>query len=282
VALFFALGGTGYAATNVIAHLTGGVKVRCSATSGHKRVGCQVVGTTGSGPRGKPGPSGPRGASGSQGPTGPQGATGSQGPAGAGISGPTTLTQPPGFTLRPGAQFGTCCTTSVTPGPDLESQGYVVYTCCNGGTNLPGSFDMPLLSPSSLAGAASHISSVQFCIDTGPQTDGSLPPGAAAVTVTAASVYELTESAATAAGNSTGPPAYSAPAKLLGATYTGETTKSDCLSVSGSPAPSITPGGYLELRVDVTYTAAAPPNGMNNEEPTNFVWFGRVSTTYTP
>ena len=48
VALFFALCGSGLAATNEVAHLTSGakVKVRCSATNGRKR----IAGTSGTRP----------------------------------------------------------------------------------------------------------------------------------------------------------------------------------------------------------------------------------------
>jgi hypothetical protein len=80
VALFIALGGSGYAAVTIAS--AGGVKVRCSASRGHKKVGCKVVKGSGVGPQG------PRGVQGPPGPTGPSGAT--------------TLTEPPGYSFSSG------------------------------------------------------------------------------------------------------------------------------------------------------------------------------------
>jgi hypothetical protein len=222
---------------------------------------------------------GSRGARGTQGPRGPKGLPGgSSSPTGA-----TTITQPPAYSLLPGNMFSTCCGSPQSL-PDLTGQGFVIYTCCSAQTNLPGSFETPLLSPSGIAGSGTHLASVQFCIDTGPQTDAPLPPSAAAVTVAEASVYEFNEPPPTVAGtgNSTGPPGYSSPVKLIDKQFTGETTKSDCLTVAATgSAPPIDPNGFLALRVTLSYTAAAPPNGLNSQEPTNYVWFGRITTNYT-
>lgn len=71
LALFVALGGTGYAASGGLA--TGGNN-GASVARAHRRVL--------RGPRGPRGPRGFRGATGPQGPAGPQGATGPQGPQG--------------------------------------------------------------------------------------------------------------------------------------------------------------------------------------------------------
>jgi hypothetical protein len=71
IALFVALGGTGYAATT----LTNNDGAAVAAARRHRR--------SLRGPRGFRGRTGPQGPAGPQGPQGPQGAQGSQGPAGA-------------------------------------------------------------------------------------------------------------------------------------------------------------------------------------------------------
>ncbi len=54
--LFIALGGSGYAATRIAtAARSAPVKVRCSASRGGRRIGCQVVRGSGTGPRGAQG-----------------------------------------------------------------------------------------------------------------------------------------------------------------------------------------------------------------------------------
>jgi hypothetical protein len=265
LALLIALGGTAVAARHYLITSTQQIapKVRVALR----------------GSRGARGPQGSRGPQGAQGPAGNQGSSGP-----TGLPGATTITQPPAYSLLPGAMFGTCC-GSPLPLPDGTGQGFVIFTCCAAAQNLLGSFEIPLLSPSGIAGSGTHLASVQFCIDTGPQTNGPLTPSSAAVTVTDASVYEFSEPppAVAGTGDSTGPPAYSTPTKLIDTQYTGETTKSDCLTVAATgTAPAIDPNGFLALRVTLSYTAAAPPNGLSNEEPTNSVWFGRVTTNYTP
>jgi hypothetical protein len=88
VALFFAVCGSGYAATR----LTGGVKVTCRATRSRKHVSCSVVGTT-AGPRGPQGPKGTDGTNGVNGINGINGAPGGDGP--------TMFTQAPALVDMP-------------------------------------------------------------------------------------------------------------------------------------------------------------------------------------
>jgi hypothetical protein len=98
LALFFALGGSAFAAGNVLiprnsvgtAQLKNGAVIKSKISS---RTLAQLKGNRGA--QGAPGPAGPQGPQGAQGPQGIQGVQGIQGPAG-----PLVTTLPAGATLR--------------------------------------------------------------------------------------------------------------------------------------------------------------------------------------
>jgi hypothetical protein len=99
VCALLALGGTAWASGTNLVHATRkpAVKVRCTATSGRRKVSCTVVSTT-TGKNGATGAAGERGPAGPRGDTGPQGAPGQAGsPGPAGPSGPTVLTPTPAW-----------------------------------------------------------------------------------------------------------------------------------------------------------------------------------------
>jgi hypothetical protein len=88
VALGIALGGTGYAATQLPKNSVGTAQIKNSAVTGAKVKAGSLeasdfkAGQLPAGATGAQGPAGPAGATGPQGAPGPQGATGAQGPAG--------------------------------------------------------------------------------------------------------------------------------------------------------------------------------------------------------
>ena len=269
VALFFALGGSGFAATQI----SGGVKVHCTATRGRTHVSCSVVAKAGT-----PGPRGPQGL---QGPRGIQGVPGPPGTSGA--SGPTTFVQEPAYTVdsaHNGSNNYLTAMTESTASPNIYLEDeYTVAEDAGGANNLPNDVYMPLQSPAQIAGSTAHLASVQFCINISPNTDPNYK-GTGGVSVEKATVYELTEpKPAGGAGSGTygGPPAYSPRSVLLTQTYTGETQIDDCLTASTSTPQPVDPSGYLVLAITLSLTT-----GATNQYATYFVQFGRVTTTFTP
>jgi hypothetical protein len=259
------------AATNEVSRLTAGakVKVRCSATQGHKRVACKVVGRTGDGPAGPPGP---RGAA---------GAPGAPGPPGNVLNGPTVLTQSPAYSADPSNNPG-YLTPFQTGSPDrYYGQQYTYSADSNPENNLQNDVYMELLSPSEIGGSTMHISSVEFCIDISPNSNVGFH-GTSNVSVDKATVYEINEPKPAGGANSgtPGPPlSYSAPVPLLQQSYSGETDINDCLTASTSAPVAIQPGGYLIFAITLGLT----DSGTNNSTyGTNYIQFGRVTTTYTP
>jgi len=270
VALFFALCGSGLAATNEVSKLTAAtkVKVRCSATQGHKRVACKVVGRTGDGPAGPPGPPGSRGAA------------GVQGPPGNVLNGPTVLTQSPSYTFDPSNNPG-YLTPFQTGSPDrYYGQEYTYSADSNPENDLQNDVYTELISPSQIGGSTMHISSVQFCIDISPNSNTGFH-GTSTVSVDKATVYEVDEpKPAGGAGSGTFPPlSYSAAVPLLQQSYSGETDINDCLTASTSTPVAIDPSGYLIFAITLGLT----DSGTNNSTyGTNYIQFGRVTATYTP
>jgi hypothetical protein len=258
-ALFLALCGSGYAATQI----GGGIKVTCSATRARKRVSCRVVGTA------------------SRGPQGPQGPRGPQGPPGTGgSSGPTAFTQEPAYTVDPtnSPNFLTPIATSASP--YLEGQ-FTVAEDAGAANNAQSDVYMPLQSPSRIAGSTAHVSSVQFCINISPQTNSNYT-GTTSVSVDKATVYELNEPSpggGAGSGTAAGPPAYSPRTVLLQQTYTGETQIDNCLTATASSPQAVSANGYLILAITIGLTTNGAQGGFFG---TNYVSFGRVTTTYTP
>ncbi len=258
VALFFALGGSGYAATRIAsASRSAPVKVRCSASRGGRRVGCKVFSGSGVGPRGIQGP------------------RGLQGPSGA--PGSTTLTEPPAFTVlgSPNPNIGV---NGQGQGANAEWQSNNIYSETTITTPAPVTFRMYLLSPSALDGSAAHLASVDFCY--GLQNSSLGASHDANVSITDATVVEYDEPGGI---SNTGPtPVYSAPtATLLDAPLnitTNSTGDSSCQTVSATSPQTISSAGYLALEITASFTAptagAAPYQG--------WLYFGRVTTTYAP
>lgn len=285
LALFFALGGSGYAATRLT---KSPLKVRCLASKGGKKVACAVVSVT-AGKNGKSGLQGPKGNTGLPGPKGDTGPPGPKGDTGTNATvGPTVITQPPTYVpdAANGSSFLTGATYPTTPDYDEEEQ----FIAQNGGTSaLTAAADqhdlnLDLISPSSLAGSTEHITSVEFCLNLGPNYNtGDAAPSS--VSLMKASVYELDEptpASVTTGDDSSGPPAYSAATTLIQQAYTGETTVKGCFTATpGSAAPpAVTPGGYLVLAVTLGYTAPAEQNAYQYVQ--NLIQLGRVTTTYSP
>lgn len=264
VALFVALGGSGYAATRIAtASRSAPVKVRCSASRSGKKVGCHVVRGSGVGPRG---PQGPPGASGS--------------------SGPTVLTQAPGYARIPPSlsQFPWVNTSgqSYDSGQEQEFTAYSQYSPESPQTTT---LQTALLSPSEVAGGSERLASVQFCFGVFNNTD----PGqqySSTIEVTNAEVLEDDEQAPSSSAAPTSPdtnttpeaPTY-APVPLLNAPLSPALENSSgCRTISAPTPAAISANGYLSLVLTVTYSGEA--YGGNYPEGT--ISLGRVTTTYAP
>jgi hypothetical protein len=261
LALFLALGGTGFAAQQ-IAHAAKSppVKVRCRAARSGKRVGCAVVRGSGVGPRGA------------------QGVPGKPGAPGA--AGPTTLTAAPSYTplyTQISNPLVGVNSPSSDPTGQLEWQRMNVYSGSVVASPATVPFETFLLSPSELDGSADHISSVDFCYGIQDSTLGN-----ATLSISRLTVIELMEPDGPANGAQpvyASPPAtvFDQPVDLVGSA-TGQT---DCVKVaaSGSPA-AIAPGGYLALKVQLSFVAPTAPKSYSYNQ--GWVYFGRVTTTYSP
>jgi hypothetical protein len=269
-ALFVALGGTGWAATHSgsaarpVAHAAGAptVKVRCSAKRNGKKVSCSVVKGSGVGP------------------TGPRGL---QGPPGTPAStGPTTLSEQPGFVLTSGSPPMQLANTSGKTYDGGEEQEFSIYNSLFSAVGpFPGTLVAPLLSPSSITGGASSLTSVEFCWGEFDDTDP--PANPSTLRITDASVYEYDEP--TASGTS--PPAASptdttpeaapyAATKLLDASGLSLGAGYGCQTIQASSPPAITAGGYMSLVLTISFSAHA----ASGNYPESTLSLGRVTATY--
>jgi hypothetical protein len=275
VALFIALGGTGWAATDRGAVLVGAarakpaaVKVHCSATSRGKRVKCSVVGLSLglTGARGPQGPRGPQGVAGTTGGTGGAGGAGSAGGAGpAGPSGPTVLTQQPGWTVLTGN-----LNNLLSPSGD-EIDMWNVTNVTNASQSGTATVATYLLSPSQLSGSTAHLASVTFCYG----TDTSRQPSAGTgMTITEATAVQADEPAASATGTYFAP-AYTS-ANLIDAPLS-LTNQAGCQTVSAPSPVAVDPSGFIRFVLTVSYKIA-----VGNMDPQVTLQLGRVTTTYTP
>jgi hypothetical protein len=253
------------------------VKFRCSATRGGKKVSCTVVKGSGVGPRGLQGPRGVTGKDGTNGINGINGATG-----------PTTFTQSPAFVVLVPPAFPTAFSAAggsyANDSADQQLddwQGWVASNITTSPVDGTDMWQMPLLSPSQVAGSTAHLGSVQFCIDV---SGNSNPAGTflSDVTVTRASVVELKEP--TPASQQAA--AFPNPPGTTGVTLIDQalsmTDASNCLTASASTPQAVDPSAYLVLRVTLNYHAQADSTSDGSHEPTSYIWFGRVTTTYTP
>jgi hypothetical protein len=250
VALFLALSGGSWAAVRIAS--SSGVKVRCSASQGRKRVKCSVVKGNGVGPRGQQGPPGPRGV------TGPSTTS-------TAASGPTTLTQLPGWTVASGGLGA----------PDPLNNGQVdfwnVYNAGSSATTGSSVVVTYLLSPSEIVGGTAHLASVQFCYGTSTSRD---PSSATSMTIANATATEFSENGATVGGTYTAP-AYTT-SNLINQNLS-LTNEAGCQAVSVSNPVAITAGGYIELLLTVDWKLAKA--GATNPQVT--LELGRVTATYS-
>jgi hypothetical protein len=295
-ALFFALCGSGYAATQIggpRAHAAKarGLKVHCTARQKGKKVKCQAVVGVVVGPRGPRGFQGPPGKS-------------SGGPGGGG--GNTVLTDAPAYTgvtlSQTSCDAGSVALTASGPASFEQTQSWSGSSNCAKGngystgstlfraTGIAASesqvFSTYLLSPSQVDGSASHLDSIQFCYGAGSATAGTgAEAQSASFKFTQAEVYEIDEPAAATAGG--GAPPYkhellmNAPLSLSGS--------SNCQTVAPPSPPAIDSSGYLLFQLFVTFSATAgswePANSYPQAQAntaTAALTLGRLTTTYSP
>ncbi len=276
VALFFALGGTGWAAShvsngpNLVAHVAGGsgVKVRCSATRNGKRVSCKIVKGSGVGPRGPQGPPGKSGGSGSS--VGTASDSFTESPA-------YNLSTPVAYVYGVGVNGQSSDTTND------EWQQANIFTFKRWTAADPGTitFRTPLLSPNELQGTAADLDSVDFCY--GLQNTNQYSNGEADVSITNATVLEYVEPDAT---STTGYQPADTPVTLIDKPLTLATSdaagSTGCETVTASPAAPITSGGYLELDVQIQILTPTAPVSPGSASYQGWVDFGRITTTYAP
>jgi hypothetical protein len=264
LALFLALGGSGYAATRIaVAARSAPVKVRCSASHGHKKVGCEIVKGSGVGPRGVQGPPGP-----------------------ATSPGPTVLTQAPGYSHppAPASQFP-WTNTSGQSYDTGEEQEFTAFSQYSPQPLQTTTLETALLSPSQIGDGSERLAAVQFCYGVFNGTD----PGQqymSTLQITNAEVVEYNEPAPSGSAAPTSPdtnttpeaPLY-APAPLIDAPFSPALQNSSgCRTISASTPAAISANGYLSLILTVTYSGEA----YGGPYPEGTVSLGRVETTYSP
>jgi hypothetical protein len=302
LALFFALGGSGYAATQFGGHSKGGpvahaargskLKVHCTATNGAKKVKCLAVTGVVRGPRGRQGPPGPKGATGNNG-------TGTSG----GSGGATVFVQPPAYTI------GDVVSTSCDSGADAINEGAAGQfdqtqywaggsNCATGpdpgtGNYVPtgiaasvsATFTTYLQTPSQLAGSAQDLDSVQFCYGDANDTAGTGSEAqSATMMITRAQAYEIDEPAVATAGG--GAPPYTH--ELLLNDPLDLANGSNCATVKPTSTANIDPSGYLMFRIFAVFSATkgtyAPASYTGTQQYTAItpLTLGRITTTYGP
>jgi hypothetical protein len=277
VALFFALGGSGWAAT----HLPGSaggvsrrqarpakakaapVRVRCTATQGNKRVTCKVVSGSGAGPAGA---TGPRGLQGLQGPPGASGAAGDDSytnfPAYA------FLEQTPGMTAvsvnGPGSH------------PLDEYENFAIFNTSGSPVESPPGepvLQSFVFAPDEMNGSTPHVASVQFCY--GMQSNST-----DTVAIVGAAMSEYQEIDSTAPSATGTPPGYST-STLFSQPISGLTGTSagvsGCDTVTPSTAPAVDPGSLLAFDVTFRYTTT-----LDDDDSGIQVTLGRITVTYSP
>ncbi len=274
VALFVALGGSGYAATRIAtASRSAPLKVRCSASQGRRRVTCKVVKGSGVGPRG---------------------AQGSPGPSGA--TGPSVLTTTPAFSYL-GTAPGSPALDEQGGGisPDDESQQFTVYTTTSipsspGGTPGEPIFRTYLESPGELYGGTAHLQSIQFCYGLQDTSNTFHVGEPTTIAITHATLTQYDESGTSVVPGE--PPTYD-PTQLFSLPLDIQTSPAlqtsgpgagsgvgtgGCQTLTPSSAPAISSAGYLALDITATFTADVDSGATWNA----IISFGRITTTYAP
>ncbi len=306
LALFLALGGSGYAATRLGGQSKGGpvaqaarsskLKVHCTATNGGKKVKCVAVTGAVVGPRGPQGPPGPKG---------PPGNNGTSTTGGSG--GPTVFVQPPAYAIGNEAATVSCNTGtdgfggSGAPSEFDQTQSWSASSNCAKGNGQPitstlyvptgiaagasATFTTYLQTPSQVDGSASDLDSVQFCYGDANDTAGKGSDAqSATMTITRAQVYEIDEPAAASSGS--GAPPYSH--ELLLNDALNLTGGSNCATVKPSSTAPVDPSGYLMFRVFGVFSATkgtySPANytGQQVYTAVTSLTLGRITTTYGP
>jgi hypothetical protein len=213
------------------------------------------------------------------GPRGPAGKDGTNGTNGA--TGPTVLTSPPSYEILPGS---TVAINGLGNGPNEEWQSYNLYTFTTVTTPETATFRTYLLSPSQLAGSADHLASVDFCYGLQNSSLGAAQP--ASLSITHATVSEFTEpDAPTSSGTpNAATPVYSTSRLIdqplsINGTAAGSST---CQTITPQTPPAIVPGGYLALDVQASFTAPSAPATSNGHPYQGWLYFGRVSTSFSP
>jgi hypothetical protein len=315
VALFFALGGSGYAATQLgghskgapvapVAHAARGskLKVHCTATNGGKKVKCVAVTGVVRGPQGPQGPPGPKGAQGIPGKNGTS-TTGSSGGGG----GTTVFVQPPAYAIGNEAPSPASCSTgtngfsgSGAPSQYDQTQAWSASSTCASGngyatTNIyyratgvaaseSATFTTYLQTPSQVDGSPSDLDSVQFCYGDANDTAGTGNEAqTATMTINRAQVYEIDEPAVATAGG--GAPPYKH--ELLLNDALSLTGGSNCATVKPSSTATVDPSGYLLFRIFAAFNATKGyyANSYAAQQAYTAVTpltLGRITTTYGP
>jgi hypothetical protein len=264
VALFVALGGSGYAATTIAsASRSAPVKVRCSASQGRRRVACKVVTGSGVGPRGAQGPPGP-----------------------SGTSGPTVLSQGPGYSRQPATISGFPWTN--TSGQSYDNDAEQEFTAFSQYSPEPlqtTTLQTALLTPSEVAGGSERLASVQFCYGVFNNTD----PGAgytSTIQISNAEVVEDNEPGSSTSAAPTSPNTNTTPEAplyasepLINAPFSPALeNSSSCRTIAASSPAPISASGYLSLVLTVSYQGEA----YGGAYPEGTISLGRVTTTYAP
>jgi hypothetical protein len=309
LALFLALGGSGYAATRLGGRSKGGpvaqaarsskLKVHCTATKGGKKVKCvAVTGVV----------AGPRGPQGRQGPPGPKGPPGNNGTSTTGSGGGTTVfVQPPAYAIGNEALSPASCSTgtngfggSGAPTQYDQTQAWSGSSDCASGngyatTNLnyratgvpvsdSATFTTYLQTPSQVDGSASDLDSVQFCYGDANDTAGTgTEAQTATMTINRAQVYEIDEPAVATAGGGAPPYAH----ELLLNDVLSLAGGSNCATVKPASTAKIDPSGYLMFRIFAAFTATKGyyANSYYATQAYTAVTpltLGRITTTYGP
>lgn len=304
VALFFALGGSGYAATQLgghskgtpVAHAARGskLKVHCTATNGGKKVKCVAVTGVVRGPRGPQGPKGPPGNNGTS-------TTGGSG------GGTTVFVQPPAYAIGNEALSPASCSTgtngfggSGAPSQYDQTQAWSASSDCATGngystgdlnyraTGVPASdsatFTTYLQTPSQVDGSPSDLDSVQFCYGDSNDTAGTgTEAQTATMTINRAQVYEIDEPAVATAGGGAPPYAH----ELLLNDALNLVGGSNCATVKPASTAKVDPSGYLMFRIFAAFTATKGyyANSYYATQAYTAVTpltLGRITTTYGP
>lgn len=307
LALFLALGGSGYAATRLggsakrapvaQAARAAKLKIHCTATKGGKKVKCVAVTGVVVGPRGPQGPPGPKGPPGNNGTS----------TTGSGGGGATVFVQPPAYAMT---NLGsTSCSSgadgingSGAPSEWDQTQAWSASSNCAKGNGyqtddlnyratgiaatVSAVFLTYLQTPSQVDGTASKLDSVQFCYGDGNDTAGTGSEAqSSTMTITQAQVYEIDEPTVPSSGS--GAPPYKH--ELLLNDSLNLTGGSNCATVKPASTATVDPAGYLLFQIFATFKATAgsyePPNDYYATQAYTAVsplTLGRITTTYGP